>query len=189
MLEARLGIVLLPLTPLLAVSLLYPASAVLSDSLAASQSLPVLLIVVLGFIAGAFVEYKIVGSVLSAAIAPIFAAVVLTTHGQDLLSATSHCNSLCIAHNVLLVLYAALELGACRLRGASLALTITAAVVMIATAVAYRIVLVDDDFDASVDETRVFLAMVGALELVLFLAARTITALADYEESSWFFLR
>ena len=165
--------------------LLWPASAVVSDSLAASDSWAALVAICSGYAAGAWLEWYFLHSLLSAATWPVFAATVFSTYGQDLLVDTTTCNSLCLAHNSLLVLLVALELAGSRLRGASLELVGASALIMAGTALAYRMVLLDDDFDASDTNTRRFLAVVGSVELVSFLSSRTLAALASYE-TPWF---
>lgn len=180
MFEARLALVLLPVTPLLAVLLVFPASAVVSDSLAASDSLPVLFGVVLGYAAGALLEWRALGSALSALTLPMFAAVVLTAYNQELLATSNSCNTLCLIHNVLLFLYTALELGASRMRGASTALVVVVALLLAAAAVVYRTVLAQPNFDAEDEPTRGVLAIVGTAEFAAYLAGRVVAALASY---------
>ena len=182
--EWRLAALLLPVVPLLAVLLLWPASAVVSDSLAASEGLAAPLAVVAGYAGGAAVEWRVLGSGLSAAVLPLFAGVVLTTYDQSLLVAGSTCSAYCIVHLSLLVVYTLIELGAARLRGTSWELVAAAAVLIGATALFYRLVLAEDGFNATDADTRRLLAIAGTVEVGTFLAGRAIAALASYGDGS-----
>jgi hypothetical protein len=188
-LEWRLLLVLLPVGPVAATMLLWPASGVLSDSFAAAESLGPILAAIAGYAAASWIEWRVLGSALSAAILPVYAGTFVTMHDQGLLADDgAECNSWCVLHSVLLWVLVLCELGAAKLRGASWLLVGGGALVCLSAGLLYRVGLLEQDgFDARDRETRYLLALFGAGELLAFLVARTLAALAEYKEG-WFLL-
>jgi hypothetical protein len=166
--------------PVLGVSVFHPASGVVSDSLASSgrdgwwQTA-----VTTGFLASAAIEFWALGQREGGFAWPFFTAVVWTTWRQPTLADGNACDGVCVAHQCLVVLLAAVETWCVWLRGYGVA---TAAAIS-ATAVALGCVYVRtahvEAFDFDDTGTRYWLRSVGFMELSLLLAVRALAASVD----------
>ncbi len=172
-------LVLLPVAPAIAAVIFFPASGILSDSLAASGDawLPVLL--ALGYAAAGALEYWARGRSEGLLVSAPFALNALTTIDQDLLVDGGACDAYCVLHSVALFVYSVCELAGLWSRGYSLAVLVPAAVALAVLAIVYRGVLWAEDFDATHGPTRQFLYWCGLVQVCALLAARVLVATAQ----------
>lgn len=176
--HARALLVWLPLLPVLVCSNLYPASGVLSDSLAESEGVGLALAIIWAYVFASIVEY--LGLVRSEGlwVAPLLALTVLTTRGQELLSESGSCRSYCVLHNVSLGAYTLAELVGLYRRGYSMRSLAPYGLSLAALAVYYRTIVAAEGFDATNESTLQRLRIVGALEVLAFLVARALVSAA-----------
>ena len=177
--HARALLAWLPLLPLLGVSLSNPASGILSDSFASTDGAGWQLAAIWAYSAAALAECLLLEgrSTWLLAIAPCYAAVVLTTFRQDLLTETSACNSSwCVLHQAALLIYCGAELAGLRARGYVWWGLSPYALALLVLAVWYRSLLDASGFDAADPATLQRLRLVGALEIGAFAIARALVA-------------
>ena len=171
-------LVLLPVAPIVAVVIGYPASGVLSDSLASSGSALWPILVVLCYIAAAFLEFWIRDRLEGLVVSVPLGLTALSTIEQALLVDGGVCNTWCVLHSVALVVYVLAELVGLHSRGVSTQTLLPFAVALTVTAAVYRAIVGADDFDASHGPTQSFLYYVGTLQVCAFVAARVFVAMA-----------
>lgn len=172
--HARALIGWLPLTAVVAVSVLHPASGVLSDSLADAGVVGAV-VPVWAYAVSAVVEYFFVDEQwIGLAVLIPFSLTVFTTIDQPLLAESNACGAYCFVHLFALGFYTCAELGGLYYRGYAVRELVPYAAALVALGIYYRVVVAADDFDASDSDTLWRLRLVGGLEIASFAIARAL---------------
>ena len=170
--------VLLPVAPTIAAVIFHPASGVLSDSLASSNSALLPVLISLGYAIAGALEYWAFGRAVGLAVSVPFALTLLTCIDQELLVDETDCNAYCVLHSVMLFAYSVAEFAGLWKRGYTLRVLLPFAGALLALAIVYRAILWTDDFDATHAPTKQFLYWVGTVQVSSLVAVRVLVATA-----------
>ena len=181
--HTRALLVWLPVAAGVAISVLHPASGVLSDSLA-DAGVAGAAVLVWAYAVAAVVEYTALGDEVEEpqwaglAVSIPFGLVVFSSVDQPLLAESNDCHAYCFVHLAALCLYAFAEVAGLWRRKYSLRGLLPYAAALVALGIYYRTVVAGDDFDATDGDTLQRLRLVGALEICAFTIARALVAAA-----------
>lgn len=174
----RALIVVLPLLPVVSTLLQVPESGIISDSFAKSAWFGGPLWTSLGFAASVSLEALALGFVEGLIMLPVATATFMSTVNQPNLldAAPFECDVYCTMHSVAVSVLMIGAVVGLRTRGAGWGVVGAVAMLSLALAVAYVVVINGSGFNARDDGTREVLAAIGTAEVCVFLFERSFVA-------------